>query len=78
MKTLLNENFEQPHDPAKGAQRIVDLVRGDLPDNLRGKRVPARIALGDDAYGSIKDVYGSRLKENDEWKEWICGTAFDT
>jgi hypothetical protein len=55
----------------------VDLLRGDWPGSEEGKKVPPRLALGEDAYGSVKDFYGERLKQNEEWREWSCGLNFE-
>jgi len=74
---ILSSSFEQPGDPVKGAQRIVDLLRGDWPGSEIGKKIPARLALGDDAHGSVKDMLEGRLRENELWREWSCGTDFD-
>jgi len=76
-RSFYDLTFEQPGDPVKGSQKIVDLLRGDWHGATKGKKLPARLALGDDAFGSVKEHYESRLKENDEWRDWICGTDFD-
>jgi len=73
----LDHSFEQPGDPAKGARRIVDLLSGDWPGSESGKKIPARLALGEDAYGTVKKIYNGRLQENEEWREWTCGVNFD-
>jgi hypothetical protein len=81
VEQTLNEidpSWEQPGDPAKGAQRIVDLLRGDWPGSEIGKKIPARLALGDDAYESVKEMYGKRLKANEEWREWSSGVNFES
>jgi hypothetical protein len=77
VRAYLNEGFDQPGDPIKGAQKIVDLLRGDwqIPNGVN--KIPGRLALGDDAFGTVKEMYGSRLKQNEEWKDWICGNDCD-
>ena len=74
---FLNPSLEQPGDPAKGAKRIVELMRGEWPGSETGKRIPERLALGEDAYGSVNEFYAARLKENEEWREWSCGVNFE-
>jgi len=69
----LNPSFKQPGDPVKGAQRIVDLLRGDYPGSEIGKKIPVRLALGDDAFRRLKEFYGRRLDESERWRDWICG-----
>jgi len=64
----LTPSFKQPGDAVKLAQRIVDLLRGDWPGLEKGKKIPARLALGDDAYGNVKEAYEGRLRETDEWR----------
>jgi len=67
----------QPGDPVKGSQRIVDLLRGDWQNAERGTKTPVRLALGDDAYRNVEERYNLRLKENSEWRDWICGCDYD-
>jgi len=77
-RSIYNTVLKQPGDPVKGSQRIVDLLRGDWQGaGPQGKKLPARLALGDDAFGAVRKHYESRLKGNDEWRDWICGTDFD-
>jgi hypothetical protein len=70
---MLQENFQktngkQPGDPVKGVRRLIEAVTHE--GLAQGKRLPARVALGKDAYERV----GSRLarfeKEKEEWKEW--------
>lgn len=75
-RTNYNDSFEQPGDPAVGAQRIVDFLRGDWPGADKDKKLPVRVALGDDVYESVKERYELRLRENEEWKDWICGVHY--
>jgi len=78
MRNALVPALEQPGDAVVGSHRIVDLLRGDWPEHLKteGRKLPVRIALGDDAHQLVEDWFHNRLKENEEWKEWICGTNF--
>jgi hypothetical protein len=72
-----NDSLEPPGDPAKGSKRIVDLLRGDWPGIEKGKKLPVRLALGDDVYEYVKENYEFRLKENAEWRDWICGVSYE-
>jgi hypothetical protein len=76
MQKLIPE-FDQPGDTVKGSQKIVDLLRGEWPVVGGGHKLPARVALGDDAYENIENVYAARLKENKEWEDWISKTSYD-
>jgi hypothetical protein len=71
-----NDSLEQPGDPVKGSQRIVDLLKGNWPGAEKGKYLPVRLALGDDAYEYLKENYEPRLKENAKWHDWICGVSY--
>jgi hypothetical protein len=66
---------KQMGDPLKAATNIVALLGGE--SGLAGRALPVRIALGDDAFADVQKWYGNRLKENEDWKDWICGTSFD-
>jgi len=66
---------KQIGDPLKAATNIVALLGGG--GGLAGRALPVRIALGDDAFADVRKWYEKRLEENEEWKDWICGTSFD-
>jgi len=70
----LNPEFKQPGDPKKGAERIVDLLTGS--GYARGRILPFRIALGDDAYETGWKTAQNKEKLTKEWKEWSTGTDF--
>ncbi|KZS89152.1 putative short-chain oxidoreductase [Sistotremastrum niveocremeum HHB9708] len=74
MAKHLTEDFHQPGDPIKGAQRIFEALKGE--GFARGKTLPVRLALGDDSYGNILDWSARRMTEAKEWKEWSTGTDF--
>jgi len=78
-RRILTSDLKQPNDPVKGSKKIVDLLRGEWPAQIKGtnRKLPTRIVLGDDGYQLVKEWFEKRLKENEEWKEWICGTNFD-
>lgn len=81
VRQYLSPSLEQDGDPVKGSQRIVDLLsgpeKGNWPAHLReGGKIPTRIALGDEAFQEVNTWFGRRLRENEEWKERICGTDF--
>jgi NAD(P)-dependent dehydrogenase (short-subunit alcohol dehydrogenase family) len=67
---------KQPGDPAKAAQRIVDVLT--LSGSAAGrKEVPVRLALGQDAYEAIKSKCESSLALLEEWKDLSRGTEHD-
>jgi NAD(P)-dependent dehydrogenase (short-subunit alcohol dehydrogenase family) len=67
---------KQAGDPAKAAQRIVDVLT--LSGSVAGRmEVPVRLALGQDAYEAIKDKCESSLALLEEWKDLSRGTEHD-
>ena len=64
----------QPGDPAKAAERIVDVVRGE--GVATGKNIPSVIAVGSDAYREISDELASAQHKLEGWKELTCSTDF--
>jgi len=77
-RRLFNDDFKQLGDSWIGSQKIVDILRGEWPAHLKGTntKLPTRIVLGDDGYQLVKDWLGKRVKENEDWKEWITGTTY--
>jgi hypothetical protein len=68
-------SYEQVGDPRKAAERIVDLGKGE--GFASGMKLPARLALGDDALQELKKSYEGRLETAGKWQPWITGTNFD-
>ncbi|KAI5477884.1 hypothetical protein MNV49_005777 [Pseudohyphozyma bogoriensis] len=70
---LVAVNQNQPGDPVKGVNVIIDVVLGE--GKMEGKKeMPVRLPLGRDAFGVLEDV-ARRAKETvEEWK----GIAGDT
>jgi len=71
---FLGPNFRQPNDPHKGAERIVDLLTGT--GHAKGKKLPFRVALSDEAYETGLETMEIRGTSAKEWKEWSMGTHF--
>ena len=65
-------NDHQPGDPAKAAERIVDVVHGE--GVAAGKEIPPLIAVGSDAYREIADELASAQHKLEDWKELTCST----
>ncbi|KAF8878012.1 short-chain oxidoreductase [Gymnopilus junonius] len=67
-------NWNQPGDPIKGVQAIIDVVRGE--GVAKGKAFPSDLLLGSDCYKAVEEStkYNSKLLE--EWKEVACGADF--
>lgn len=66
---------QQPGDPKKGADRIIDVVKGE--GLAKGKEFPLTLMLGDDVWGMAKKYAEDRLKLIGEWKEASFGLNFD-
>lgn len=67
VKNALNQyNLNQPGSPAKAAAVIVEVC--SKSGRMEGKKLPARLPLGADAYEFIDDVLSGFKKELDEWK----------
>lgn len=58
----------QPGDPRKGAQAILDIVRSSQP--------PLRLPLGTDALGAIERADRLRLEELETWRTLSASTDF--
>lgn len=61
-------NGNQPGDPRKGAQAIVQAVASDDP--------PLHLALGKDAVAAIEQAERARLAELEKWKDLSTSTDF--
>jgi len=66
--------MKHPGDPRKGADRIVDLITG--AGLAKGKEMPFRVALSDEAYQTGLRTAESTGKIVKEWKKWSTGTDF--
>ena len=65
----------QPGDPQKAAERIVDVVKGE--GMAVGRKFPPRLPLGKDSLVGIRGKCEATLKLLDEWEEVITSTDFD-
>ncbi|KAI0747363.1 hypothetical protein BC629DRAFT_1560546 [Irpex lacteus] len=59
-------------DPAKAAQAMIDVVRGE--GIAEGRVAPPVIALGSDAYNSIFDTVNEFQARLENWKTLTCST----
>lgn len=62
-----SEDGNQPGDPKKAAEVIVEAVRGD--GRCEGKTLPARLILGPDAFEGVRASCTLTAKTCDEWEE---------
>ncbi|PPQ72175.1 hypothetical protein CVT26_006894 [Gymnopilus dilepis] len=75
MEGLVNgADGRQPGDPRKGAQAIVDVVRGE--GAAAGKPFPRELLLGTDCYQTAKSEAKRHLEEVEAWQSVSCGTDF--
>ncbi len=68
-------NGKQPGDPVKGAQIIVEALT--LSGRCEGKKLPPRLALGNDAVKVITQVLDRNLEYLDNWKDIVSTTDHD-
>ena len=66
----------QPGDPAKAAERIVDVVRKE--GMAAGKEMPFRLPLGRDSMEKVRNKCVKTLKIIEEWEDLITSTDFAT
>ncbi|KAK7459571.1 hypothetical protein VKT23_009553 [Stygiomarasmius scandens] len=62
----------QPGDPIKGCDIIVDVVRGE--GQAEGKPFPTNLLLGSDAFNAVSPVLGVQKKNLEVWKEVTIST----
>ncbi|KAL0574492.1 hypothetical protein V5O48_007467 [Marasmius crinis-equi] len=67
-------NGQQPGDPQKGVEVILDVVRGE--GAAEGKTFPRSIQLGSDCYGLAKQHCEEALLNLEEWKDTSYSTDF--
>ena len=68
-------NGKQPGDPKKGAKIIVEALTGT--GRCVGRKLPPRLALGNDAVKCIGGVIDTNKKYLDEWADLVCATNCD-
>jgi len=67
-------NGRQPGDPKKGAETIVDLVRGE--GAAQGRDAPSVMALGSDCFEDVQTAASDTLKRLAEWESVSKSTDF--
>lgn len=67
-------NGNQPGNPEKGVEVIVDVIHGD--GVAAGKAFPTVLSLGSDTYGVVKNACESTLAGLEEWREVTLSTDF--
>ena len=65
----------QPGDPAKAAERMIDMVRQE--GMAAGKEIPLRLPLGRDGMEQVRNKCIETLKIIEDWEELIVSTDFD-
>ncbi|KAE9365403.1 oxidoreductase,short chain dehydrogenase-like protein [Stipitochalara longipes BDJ] len=73
--TFKGYNQQQPGDPAKGVQRIIDTVKSE--NDAAGKDFPVSLALGSDAVEQLRNKCKETLKLLDEWEPVSSNTNYD-
>ncbi|KAI0768379.1 hypothetical protein BC629DRAFT_1442423 [Irpex lacteus] len=74
VKGLQDISGKQLGNPEKGAEVIVDVIRGE--GVAAGKKIPPYVALGSDTYRIENDILDSSKKILEEWKDVAYSTDF--
>lgn len=69
-----NMDGNQPGDPAKAAELVVDVVKGE--NRAAGREWPACLALGPDAVAVIRKKCEDTLRQLREWEDVSVLTDF--
>ena len=75
LSRLTAYDHQQPGDPSKGAQIIVEALT--KTGRCEGKTLPPRLALGRDAVTYITGLLDKHHQNIDEWKELVSTTDCD-
>ncbi|KAK0205571.1 hypothetical protein DFS33DRAFT_1429367 [Desarmillaria ectypa] len=67
-------NGNQPGDPKKGVQVMLDVVRGE--GVAQGKEFPKSLLLGSDCFGAVQKQLDDYLKLQSEWETVSKSTDF--
>lgn len=65
-------NGQQVGDPAKAAELLVDLVKGEI--RMAGREWPDSLALGSDAVAGIRKKCEDTLRQLREWEDISVST----
>ena len=75
LMSIFDLHGSEPGDPAKMAERVVDLVKAE--GTASGKPLPTRIMFGRDALEEVKEECIATLKIIEDWEQVITSTDFD-
>lgn len=67
-------NGNQPGNPEKGVQVMIDVVKGE--GVAQGRPTPTVVTLGSDCHKAVKEYCESTLQRIEEWKEVSYSTDF--
>lgn len=70
--TFRGSHHQQPGDPAKGAARIIDVVKSEA---TKGE-IPFSLALGEDAVEGIRNKCTGTLELLDKWADKSSNLSF--
>ena len=66
---------KQPGDPRKGAKIIAEVLTGT--GRCLGRKLPPRLALGNDAVKYIRGVMETNMKSLEEWADVVGTTDYE-
>ena len=72
---VLGIDGQQPGDPVKGAQVIVEALTGG--GRCQGRKLPSRLALGRDAVGYVRGYLEEERRELEGWADVVSTTDHD-
>lgn len=75
-KGLAEEDSNQPGDPKKFVQVVIDLVHKEGP--FKDKEIELRLPLGNDAFDEISQKLAKTTTLLKDWESVIRSTDYDT
>lgn len=69
-------NEQEPGDPKKAEEQMIDVVRGE--GMAAGKEMPFRLHLGSGGIRVVREKCLGMLKVCEEWQELIQSTDFES
>ena len=67
----------QPGDPVKAVERMIDVLKGEGMAKEKGGEFPARMPLGRDAMTAVREKCLATLKICEDWEHVINSTDVD-
>jgi hypothetical protein len=75
LTVCLAYNHNQPGDPTKGANIMIDVVKGE--GAVKDKEFTPVVLLGSDCYDRVRGILTKAVTRIDEWKDITTSTDRD-